>query len=257
MSRKYSDFDIRMKKYEKLSDYHVNDDLPIVCRLDGRAFHTFTKGLPRPYSESLHNLMVDTCCNLMKECNANFGYTQSDEISLILLKKTEVSELYFKGRIAKMCSVLASLASSHFNKFIPKFLPEKEGLLPLFDCRVFNVPSQKECLNYLIWRQRDATRNSIQMAGQAYFSHKQLHGKDTNEIQEMLFQNHQVNWNDYPEFFKRGSLCKKVEYKKYTNDALYPPTQSNEKIWFDGNGYYVYRSKYARVDTPIFKIPQN
>ena len=251
MSRKYSELDKRMKAQEKLADHYVNDELPIICRLDGRAFHTFTAGLLRPYCKAMHDLMVETTCAVAKECNADCGYTQSDEISLVLKKPNETSEIFFGARIFKVCSILAATASVFFNKNLAEFLPCKQSQSPIFDCRVFNVPNEKEVMNYLIWRQRDATRNSIQMAGQAYFSHKELFGKSTNKIQEMLFSQHNINWNDYPEFFKRGSLCKRTQYKRY----IFPSDKRSnyENIQSDENGSYVFRSKYARVETPIFK----
>lgn len=253
MSRKYSNFDIRMKNYEKISDYYLNTDIPIVARIDGKAFHTFTKRLERPYCKSLHDLMVDTTCFLIEMSSALCGYTQSDEISLIFQKPLPTSELFFNGRIAKLDSILASFTTAYFNHNLVDPLKIHVTGFGFFDCRVFNVPNDVEALNYLVWRQRDATRNSIQMAGQAKFSHKQLENKNTNNIQEMLWQQHKINWNDYPEFFKRGSLCKKVTYNKYLSGLH----TLSEPTFKDDYGEYVNRTKCVRVSTPVFKIVEH
>ena len=248
----------RMKKYESLSNFHVFQELPIIARIDGRAFHTLTASLPRPYCSLLHDLMVETTCFLVKESCAVCGYTQSDEISLLFRKAGPTSEIFFHGRIQKMCSVLASMAAAYFEsrRRMPYYdLILLDDRLATFDCRIFNLPNQHEILNYFVWRQRDATRNSIQMAGQAYFSHKELYGKKTNEIQDMLFTQKGVNWNDYPEFFKRGSLCKKVPDKKYIKEIGAVSKLGN--VLTDEGGDYVMRSKVVRVETPIFSKENN
>lgn len=256
---KYTDFDVRMKRLEKLSDYYLNEDLPIVVRLDGRGFSKYTAGLERPYCTEFHDIMVATTCRLIGiECNACVGYTQSDEISLIFRKANILSETYFAGRIQKICSILASFATAHFNHLM-SFSPIREKVtgLPLFDCRVFNITNDSEAKNYLIWRQRDATRNSIQMAGQAYFSHNELHKKSCSDIQEMLHTKG-MNWNNYPEFFKRGSLCRKEKYKRYVGADCMTKFE-NEKVEteVDSEGiikYYTWRNRVVRVPTPIFSV---
>lgn len=106
-------------------------------------------------------------------------------------------ETLFKGKVFKLTSILASLSTGFFNKNISNFLPEKSDLMPVFDCRVFNLPNVSEVVNYFNWREQDATKNSISMAAQAFYSHKELMGKNGSQKQEMLFQKG-VNWNDYP-----------------------------------------------------------
>jgi tRNA(His) 5'-end guanylyltransferase len=182
--------------------------LPVVIRLDGVAFHTFTKGLSRPYDKRLSDLMIETTKFLVKETNARCGYTQSDEITLVLFSDTHESQIYFDGRVQKILSVLPARASVFFNEKLTSYLPEKAGVSPVFDCRAFTVPNKTEAVNTLIWREKDATRNSVSMAAQAYYSHKELDKKSSSDKQELLFKKG-INWNDYPAFFKRGTYVQR------------------------------------------------
>lgn len=201
----------RMKGYETAAgaEQRLLSGLPVVVRLDGKAFHTFTRGLNRPYDQRLSELMTSTMGKLVDLTNARIGYTQSDEITLILQAAGLTSEIYFSGRVFKMLSVLAAECSVLFNRAMPLYLPEKATDRPVFDCRVFNVPTRAEAVNALIWRQQDATRNAISMAAQSEFSPKQLHGISCNQMQEMLFQKRKINFNDYPVFFKRGTFVQR------------------------------------------------
>jgi tRNA(His) 5'-end guanylyltransferase len=199
----------RMKEFEsQTTSQKLIKGIPIICRLDGRSFSSFTKGLSRPYDERLSNLMMETTKYLVKETNANCGYQQSDEISLVWYNNDYKSQPLFDGKLFKLTSILSSLATAFFNKNLPFFLPEKSHLLPVFDARVYNVPTLDEAVNSFLWREQDATKNSITMAASHYYSHKELHGKNGSEKQEMLFQKG-VNWNDYPTFFKRGTYVQR------------------------------------------------
>lgn len=194
----------RMKLYEGLeANRTFIPTLPILVRLDGKSFHSFTCGLNRPYDERLSNLMRAVTKQLVVFSSAKVGYTQSDEITLILQSDDIESQVFFDGSIFKTISVLASFATAAFNKSLAEYLPEKASQMPLFDCRAWNVPSKVEAVNCLIWREQDAVKNSISMAAQSYFSHNQLMNKTGSDKQEMLFSVG-VNWNDYPTFFKRG-----------------------------------------------------
>lgn len=202
----------RMKTLEALeAERYCMPRLPIMLRLDGKAFHSFTQGLKRPYDKTFSDSMIETTKQLVKETNAIVGYTQSDEISLVLWDENH-SELFFNGRIQKLCSVVASMCSVYFNQ-----IKNQNGVHPhkmaFFDCRVWAVPSLEEATNTLLWRELDATRNSISMAAQAHYSHKQLQNKNSSEMQEMLFAKG-INWNDYPSFFKRGTFIQRK--KKFT-----------------------------------------
>lgn len=232
----------RMKNnYENITRYYLTRRMPVIIRVDGRSFHTFTKGFKKPFDDVLVKTMQDTMkylCENIQGCV--LGYTQSDEISLVLTDYAELTtDAWFGNNLQKMCSVSASMATLAFNKFfsgrVQEFmydccdefgddiLPEKQNDYELahnvyfkkfnaamFDSRVFTIPKEEVC-NYLIWRQQDATRNSIQSVGQANFSQKELHGKSCNDIQDMLMTQKGINWNDYATTLKRGSCCIKVD----------------------------------------------
>jgi tRNA(His) 5'-end guanylyltransferase len=214
-------FGDRMKMYENQTcGIKLLPRIPVIARLDGKGFSKFTRGLRRPYDERLSNLMIELTKYLVKETNANCGYTQSDEITLMWYVDDPKSSIYFDGRYFKMVSDLSAMASVFFNRKLVEYLPEKSDKWPRFDCRVFNVPTLDEAVNTFLWREQDATKNSITMAASAFYSHKQLHKKNGSEKQEMLFQKG-VNWNDYPTFFKRGTYVQRKRIcRKFTTDEL-------------------------------------
>jgi tRNA(His) 5'-end guanylyltransferase len=221
----------RMKEfYEQVPKARLVRRMPVAIRIDGKAFHTFTKGFKRPFDQILIEAMQQTTkylCENIQGCV--LGYTQSDEITLILVDyKNLNSSAWFDYQVQKMCSISASMATMQFNKVFSELVQEwsydyyeagnhtneddkyEDTLLraiergAVFDARVFNIPKE-EVTNLIYWRQLDATRNSIQMVGQANFSHKELHGKSCNDIQDMLFTQKGINWNDYPTHMKRGT----------------------------------------------------
>jgi tRNA(His) guanylyltransferase len=239
----------RMKTYEMAEAGRcLMPGLPVMMRLDGKAFHTFVKGLERPFDKRLTDLMVATTKFLVEETNAVVGYTQSDEISLVLYTDNQHSQLFFDGRIQKLASVVASMATAFFNRELPKCIPEKADKFAYFDNRVWNVPSLSEAANTLIWRELDATKNAISMAAQHYYSHNELHEKNGSEKQEMLFAKG-VNFNDYPSFFKRGSYVRRVDrLVKFSTDEL---ARLPEKHEARRNPDLVYeRSVVERVELP-------
>jgi len=186
--------------------------LPLMCRLDGKAFHTFTKGLQRPYDLRLSQLMIDTAKFLVEKTNARLGYTQSDEISLYWYNdpsETETRQYMFDGKYQKLCSVLAGMASAYFSKELAKRIPEKADAVPVFDARVWNVELPDVYYNFL-WRQDDAIKNSISMAAQAHFSSKQLHGVGSEEKKRMLREIGKP-WHLEPLHFKSGTFVKRQE----------------------------------------------
>lgn len=199
----------RMKKYEAAETERVLlPRVPAIVRLDGRHFHSFTRNMRRPFDERMSRAMVETMRQLVVECSAVLGYTQSDEISLVLYWPKAETQAYFGGRMMKMASCLAAFASVHFLDEIRRTAIVVDDF-PTFDCRIFNVPDLEEAANAIRWRERDATKNSISMAAQSVFSVNELHGKNGSEMQEMLFQKG-INWNDYPTFFKRGTYVRRV-----------------------------------------------
>lgn len=211
----------RMKTYEQMeAGRRFLPLLPICARLDGKSFHRFTHGLARPYDQRLTELMCQTTSYLVEETQANIGYTQSDEISLVWYSSEYKSQIFFDRRIQKMTSVLAAITTAYFNKYLAQYLPEKAEQLPVFDCRVWQVPTLEEAANTLLWREFDASKNSISMAARHYYPHHALHGKTGDEMQEMLWQKG-VNWNDYPAFFKRGTFIqKRTVSRQFTVDEI-------------------------------------
>lgn len=238
----------RMKGYEGLeAGRRFMRYLPVAARIDGRSFSAFTRGLDRPYDERLSRLMVETTMALVRESNARIGYTQSDEITLVFVAEGK-DAIYFDGRIQKMVSQLAAQATAVFNQLLPTYVPEKAGRLPTFDCRVWALPNLTEASNLLLWREFDATKNSVSMAARAYYSHKVLLGKHAGEMQEMLFQKG-VNWNDYPAFFKRGTYVQRRKVRRpFTADekAVLPP----KHFAHTNPDLDVERTEYVKLDLP-------
>lgn len=215
----HDDLGTRMKEnYESIFKYKVTKRTPVIIRIDGKAFHTFTRGFEKPFDRNLIAAMQKTMkylCENIQGCV--LGYTQSDEISLLLVDyKKFNTQPWFDYEVQKMCSISASMATMAFNKSFTfrhddkKVYEIAKDKGAMFDSRVFNIPKE-EVTNYFYWRQLDATRNSIEMVGQANFSHKELHKKSCNDIQEMLHEQKNINWNDFTTTEKRGSCCIKTE----------------------------------------------
>lgn len=197
----------KFKDYEREFVQYLDDESPSIIRLDGRAFHSFCKGLQKPFDHKFAELMIITATYLAKITNARIAYTQSDEISLCLLKETPRSQIYFDGKTFKINSVLAAEASVFFNKLLPKHLPEKAKKLPVFDCRSFNIPMDY-LIGYFVWRTIDASRNSVSGLAQSHFSPKQLHGKKSFEMKEMLREKY-IEWDELDPHFKYGTYIQR------------------------------------------------
>ena len=272
----------RMKhNYEEVSKYRLTRRTPVIIRLDGKAFHTFTKGLKRPYDEIFHTAMNETMlylCENIQGCK--IGYTQSDEITLLLTDfDTLTSDAWFDYEVQKMCSVSASMATLAFNQTFNKLVKnytdsslcwcemsgeDKKYLMSLhsktnkamFDSRCFNIPVE-EVVNCFIWRQQDATRNAIQMLGQAHFSAEELKGKKNDQIQDMLMTQKNINFNDMPTEFKRGVCCirkdfypePKVGYEDCPIDAT-----SVTKSWVIDTNIPVFTQDREYIEDVIPKI---
>lgn len=232
----------RMKEfYEQVPKTRLVRRMPVAIRIDGKAFHTFTRGFQKPFDEVLIKSMQETMLYLCKNIQGCvLGYTQSDEITLILIDYQKLESCaWFDYEVQKMCSISASMATMAFNKFFRQnytdwlhnlaihqtHIIDEELKLDkvydhaiytgaMFDARCFNIPKEEVC-NLIYWRQLDATRNSIQMVGQANFSHKELHGKSCNMIQDMLMTEQGINWNDFPTHQKRGSAYRRLVYNIY------------------------------------------
>ena len=229
---KYDELGNRMKSnYESRTRSYLPRRSYVIIRLDGKAFHSYVKGLKKPFDSGLVEDMNATAMHLCKSIQgAKLAYVQSDEISILITDfDTLTTDAWFNYAVDKMCSVSASIATSHFNKlrllrkiketpsegvdyFIPLTLP-LTLVLSLkeanFDSRVFTIPSKTEVQNYFIWRQQDAVRNSISAVAQSLYSHEELKNKNTSMMQEMIFQKGQ-NWNNIEDGLKRGRLVTKT-----------------------------------------------
>ncbi len=202
----------RMKRdYENRTRYYLPRRSYTLLRIDGKSFHNYTHGCERPFDLALMEDMDAAALALCETCdNARLAFTQSDEISVLLTDfGSQHSEAWFDGNLQKITSVAASVATAHFNaararRGIPGDNPA------YFDCRVWTMPTQAEVTNYFLWRQNDATRNSISMTARAYFPHERVQDKGPSELQEMLWREHAVNWDDSPIGFKRGRVVERV-----------------------------------------------
>ena len=267
----------RMKTYyEEIPKTRLMRRTPVAIRIDGKAFHTFTRGFQKPFDEVLIKSMQDTMkylCENIQGCV--LGFHQSDEITLILIDYQNFNtSAWFDYEVQKMCSISASMATLAFNKFFSLNIannfdieyihmygpqtPEDEYAITLmkaetkgamFDARCFNIPKE-EVTNLIYWRQLDATRNSIQMVGQANFSHKELQNKSCNDIQDMLMTQKGINWNDFPTHLKRGSCCVRKVVDITTKDIC------EELEWGDPITKTMVTTHYDWVidtEIPIFK----
>lgn len=201
----------RMKdNYEKRNRTFLTRRTPVIIRLDGVCFHTYTKGFEKPFSDNLKNAMVKTTQALCDQImGAVVGYTQSDEISILLTDFNKFNtQAWYDYNVQKLTSVAASIATAEFNKAIDS------DKLALFDARCFNIPKE-EVRNYFVWRQKDWERNSIQMLAQNKYSQKQLHKKNTKEMKSMLDAEHGIIWGDLEPVWKTGSTIVKDEAKNW------------------------------------------
>jgi tRNA(His) guanylyltransferase len=197
----------RMKRYEAATDALLVPRTPVMVRLDGKGFSKYTRGLEKPMDEKLRLCMEYAAYELMDKIDGcRFAYSQSDEISLVLVDySSRDSQPWFNYRVSKVLSVATSVVTAAFIKAAITYMPEhlsKRGF-PLFDARAWNIPKE-EVSNAILWRQQDATRNSIQSLGRAHFSHRELKNKNTKEIQELLFQEKGINYNRQPIYYRRG-----------------------------------------------------
>lgn len=238
MANKRDSLGDRMKNnYENRAKTYLLRRTPVIIRLDGKAFHTFTRGFAKPFDARLMRVMQETTLELCKNIQGCvFGYTQSDEITLVLVDYNALdTDAWFDYSVEKMCSVAASMCTLYFNRIFTRicgdFIKEyaanakdKKNLGDvadqvdrvlkaymrgiknggLFDARVFNVP-EGEVTNCVLWRQNDATRNSVSSLAQAYFSPKELHGKNGSQMQDMLMEKYSINWNNLSIPEKRGT----------------------------------------------------
>jgi len=248
----------RMKtNYEEVFKSKLIRRTPVCLRLDGRSFHTFTRGFKKPFDSILISAMQNTmrylCANIQ---GCVFGYTQSDEITLILLDyQTLTTSAWFDYEVQKMCSIASSMATMIFNKEFTRIannyidntmeawnihddekkymatLKKAMNMGAMFDCRAFNIPKE-EVTNLVFWRQQDASKNSVQMVARCYFSQKELNKKNTSEMQDMLHEKFNINWNDFPTEQKRGSACLRGEKGWYIDHEM-PILKGEDRAYLD------------------------
>jgi tRNA(His) guanylyltransferase len=201
----------RCKRYEQRDAQVLLHGVPVIARIDGRAFHTFTRGLERPFSDRFRDLMVQTTCDLVEDSGALLGYTQSDEITLVW-NPTGDTQMWFGGKVQKVVSHLSAVASVSFNRYLPKYIPEKSDVRPwpTFDARVWSVPSLADVVENLAWREADAVRNSVSAVAQSLYSHKDLHGANTAKQHDLIHAKG-LNWNDFDDAHKRGVYVKRIQ----------------------------------------------
>jgi tRNA(His) 5'-end guanylyltransferase len=245
----------RQKSWEKRSELKMLPFIPTMARIDGRCFHSFTKGMNRPYDLNLSKCMILTTKSLAQETNADIGYAQSDEITLVWLNEEKSGEIWFDGKHSKMVSQLAAIATLNFFVCCMKFLPDYVNRMPTFDARVWQVPNKTEACNAILWRELDATKNSISMAARAYYSHKEVEGKNNLQKQDMLHEKG-VNWDSYPAFFKRGTYVQKTEVEKpFSKSELEKLPEKHEAR--KNPDLKIKRKTWEVLDMPIFSKIKN
>ena len=250
---RFEELGTRMKSYEQqITSQRLIPMLPVYARIDGRAFHTFCKGLQKPFCMELVETMQEVCKHLVFETKAQLGYVQSDEISLCWLSPEKAP---FDGKTYKLQSVLPSMATTKFNNYITttyftgkqiqdtmshitevasneawkKLFHKCIALNPSFDCRVFQLPNEIELANCFIWRELDAVRNSVQMVAQANFSHKSLQGLNSKQLQDKLLTEKDINWNDLQDELKRGTYFTRVNIEKDLPDEIWNKIPEDKK----------------------------
>lgn len=230
-------------------------ELPVIIRLDGNNFHNWTKGLDKPFDDRLTKLMVETTKFLVEETNAIIGYTQSDEITLILYSDDKKRSIYHDGKKQKILSKLTAKCVNFFNEKRRELI-WNHNKVAVFDCRIYQTPTLHDACVQLLWRENDAVKNSIQMLGHAYYSDTQLFKLNTSQIQDKLMDDYNVNWNKLPASLKSGTYVKRiVTNKAFTADELaaLPPKHNAHK---DPN-LLMERSIVKEIEYPIFNTITN
>lgn len=229
--------------------------LPVIIRLDGNNFHNWTKGLERPFDNKFNELMTETTKFLVKETNAIIGYTQSDEITLLLYSDSRKSLIYNDGKKQKILSKLTAKCVNFFNEKRKDLLPN-HNKTAVFDCRVYQTPTLQDACIQLLWRENDATRNSILMLADSLFGHQKCFKLKTNELQDLMINEKGVNWNDLDYRFKKGTYIKRVKISKpFTLEEL--KTLPEKHMAHNNPNLIIERSVIKEIQYPIFNKIQN
>ena len=229
--------------------------LPIIIRLDGVNFSKWTKGLVKPFDEDFHKTMVATTKFLVHETNALIGYTQSDEITLILFSDSRKSQVYHDGKKQKILSKLSSKVANNFNHNRENIL-ENHHKIADFDARIYQTPTKQDAVAQLLWRELDATKNSISMLAQSLFPHNQLQNLDGNKMQHKMMLEKDVNWNDLDVWKKRGTYIRRTVTSETLTvediENLPPKHHARQNPLLE-----VTRSVVEQIDMPIFSRVEN
>lgn len=243
----------RMKRFESVTRSILPPRTHTIIRVDGVAFHSFLRHAAKPYDTAVMEAMDAVAEALCARISGSvMAFTQSDECSILVTDfSAPGTQPWYGGVTQKIASVSASIATVAFNRVYqeqrdPAAMLEAsyEETFAQFDGRVFTIPDPVEVVNYFLWRQRDCVRNSITMAAQAVFPHKRLHGVNTNQMQELLFAEHGINWNDYPDGCKRGRLTTRHTAEQ---EITYTDRRSGEE-----NTTTAIRSKWQTEGAPHF-----
>ena len=250
--KKLDDLGDRMKKYEHVTRTYLTPRMPAIIRLDGKAFHTFTRGFQKPFDSILVVSMQNTMKSLCEQIQGCvLGYTQSDEITLVLVDYKKLnSSSWFNYNVQKCVSIAASMTTLIFDKEFCENIHKNANAMSrelyikyhtaynkgaMFDARIFSIPKE-EVTNCILWRQNDAIRNSIESVGQANFSHKELYGKSCREIQTILLEQKNIDWNELPIHLQRGSCCIKKEIdgrKRWVIDKEIPIFKNENRAYIN------------------------
>jgi tRNA(His) 5'-end guanylyltransferase len=257
---KRDEFGDRMKAYEAIeTSRRLDTSLPVYARIDGRGFSKFTRGMRRPFDPRMTAAMQEATRHLVAATDARLGYTQSDEISLIweVGRDNPESQMFFDGKVQKLCSVLAGLATAAFMRAVATS-PDLEfaayaDRLPHFDARAFNLPSREEGANAFLWREMDATRNAVSMTAHANFSAKSLHGVSVAGMRERL-QAAGIAFDAYPDAFRRGSYFRRVTEERVLAPEELARIPEKHRPPADQK---VLRSSVKAVEMPPFVTVQN
>lgn len=232
------------RDYESRTRFLLPRRTYTLLRIDGKAFHTYTRGCARPYDLALMADMDTAAAALCKEAQgAALGYVQSDEISVLLTDFSDTgTEAWFDGNLQKLASISASIVTAHFNAArLARGITDR---VAVFDARVWTIPEAIEVENYFIWRQQDATKNAVSMTAQTHFSHASLQGLSTDQLQERLFTEKGINFNELPVGFKRGRV---IERQTREELVTYMHKRTGEE-----QSALALRSAWVPVEPPVF-----
>lgn len=236
----------RMKAYEQLTETRLDPEMPIIARIDGRSFSTFTRGCDKPFDSRVSGAMRATCAYLVEQSHAKIGFVQSDEITLIW-QNSDGGSVFFDGRVLKLCSVLASMAAVRFDR-------EFGGTrLPSFDCRVWQVPDQTEAANTLLWRAFDARKNSVSSACRAHFSAKKMFRKGRSEMRAMLASVGVDFDASYPPADRHGAYFRRVTKERWLDDETWDAIPEKHRP----ESRFVMRSSVEEIPMPFFGDVRN